>query len=293
MDPILIHQIATSRDRPPADWTGPVAADDGWPGVAALKVGPIRIRNPLKARTPQVPEPSAAESALGAEESGLLREGATLLRGLDPVILEAIGLERDPETGAFRVRPGSRASFDQGQEILQALNERALRLARGEAEADPFLEREIAKERGILDERLLRQLGPGGGETSSPGLELLSRFGTDVAATRAANTRRALAEFEGLSLERGSAQDAALTNRLARYGLLPGSRFTAAGAFGDPLSRMQAGRLGTFQAQQAARTPSFGELFTTNFATSLGKSTGELPADLFKNRFSPAGVAGG
>ncbi|HEX7128336.1 MAG TPA: hypothetical protein VF406_21495 [Thermodesulfobacteriota bacterium] len=232
---------------------------------------------------PRVPQPGPEEAALLRDEAALLREGTQFLRGLDPVVMAELGLTFDPKTGQFTAAPD--AALGQGNEILRALQARSLRLARGEMDADPFLERAIAKERNLLNERLLRQLGPGG-ETSSPGLELLSRFGTDVAATRAENARNALSMFEGLSLNRRAGQDAALANRLNRFSLLPQGRFTAAELYGQPLSRYQAGRIGTFQAEQAARRPGFGEIFSSNFAAGLGQNLSKFASpDTFKTSF--------
>ncbi len=233
-------------------------------------------------RQPRVPAADPQEAGLGQTEYALLQGGAADVQRLLPVLLAELGLQLDPSTGRYTAAPD--AALGQGAEILRALQERALRLARGEAEADPFLERQLAQERRLLDERLLRQLGPGG-ETSSPGLELLSRFGTDVAATRAQNARQALGVFEGLSLARQAAQDAALANRLSRFSLVPSLQFQAAGALAPSLARRAQTRLSTFQAEQAARTPGFLDQFTSAFATSAGK---RLSGALFGPELAPS-----
>lgn len=105
-----------------------------------------------------------------------------------PSIGDLIGFEEIPDTPEELLR----------RDLERGLLERTQAALSGDLPIDPALERSIADRETQLRAQLMRQLGPGF-ETSSPGMEALSRFRRDVEQLRGSARRSDLATAAGLS----------------------------------------------------------------------------------------------
>jgi len=75
--------------------------------------------------------------------------------------------------------------------------ERKVLALRGELPSDPGLENSLAESRGLMGERLSRQLGSGW-ENTTPGIQSLSEFGEKAENLRSASRRDDLTTMQGL-----------------------------------------------------------------------------------------------
>lgn len=190
----------------------------------------------------KVPQPSAEERALQAEQANLLRLQQEMIeeqraqnRILLPFLAEQEGFDVQVDengniTGISR-RPDP--IEDQNKEIARLMNERSLAALRGELPVDPALERSLESEEESLRNRLIAQFGPGY-ETSSPGIETLGEFFSTAEGLRegARTGQLTLAEQLGLTRQqqnifaRQSGQDVLRTSAV-------GDPLAFAGAFGQ------------------------------------------------------------
>lgn len=117
------------------------------------------------------------------------------------------------------------------KEIEGLLNERTLKALRGELEIDPALERDIASQGQTLKERLQQQLGPGF-ETSSAGIEAMSKFEESANVLRHQARKGELTLGEQLSMARQGADIAqGGANLGATQARIPGIDPLSAGGF--------------------------------------------------------------
>jgi len=106
-------------------------------------------------------------------------------RALEPVLLEAMGYEKD-ESGNYVAVEGEQ------DPLLAQLEERYTKTIAGEEGVSPYLESELAKERAKLEEDLSRRLGPNWRATT-PGIQALSDFDTKANLLREEAQQRAIA----------------------------------------------------------------------------------------------------
>lgn len=125
-------------------------------------------------------------------EQGTFTPGAPLPvatgAGDGPSIGDIVGFEEIPDTPEELLR----------QDLERGFLERTQAALSGDLPVDPALERSIADREAQLRQRLFQQLGPGF-ETSSPGMEALSRFRRDVEQLRGSARRADLTTSAGLS----------------------------------------------------------------------------------------------
>ncbi len=106
-------------------------------------------------------------------------------RALEPVLLEAMGYEKD-ESGNYVAVEGEQ------DPLLAQLEERYTKTIAGEEGVSPYLESELAKERAKLEEDLSRRLGPNWRATT-PGIQALSDFDTKADLLREEAQQRSIA----------------------------------------------------------------------------------------------------
>lgn len=156
------------------DYSGPVSEAKGGGGTTVV----------------QAPQQSPEELALLREQTALLREqrdvASEQLRVnnlLAPITFGSLGVkpiyevEGDPNSRIVGFEQEFDPLQEKSQELEGALIERALKASRGEADVSPGLIEEIDQKEADLRETLRRQLG-GDFETSSAGIEALSKFDT-------------------------------------------------------------------------------------------------------------------
>ena len=199
-----------------------------------------------------------------------------------PTIGESIGFENIPDTPEELLR----------QDIERGLLERTQAALRGDLPVDPALERSIAEREAQLRQRLSQQLGTGF-ETSSPGMEALSRFTRDVEQLRGSARRGDLATAAGFSeafttgRERSRALNVAgIMDILGRQAGGAGTLGQVAQAFGAPIGQLAGQRNLAFQgelaqAQAAAQQQQgIGQLLGVLAGGGLGFALGGPPGAL-------------
>jgi hypothetical protein len=153
----------------------------------------------------------------------------------------------------------------------------------GKPYTSPTLEAGLRRQQGTLDERLLRQLGPGG-EVSTPGRAAQAEFGTQSEMLR----------------EQARIQN--IQPILQMLGLLgPQGRQTAAIGFGEPSSGILRTtgvqeRLGEFDARSRMAAALYGPQAQTGMAgmAGLGKLGGFLGSKIdWSKLFGGGGMGGG
>lgn len=165
-----------------------------------------------------------------------------------PTLGDVIGFERMPDTPEELLR----------QDIERGFLERTQAALSGELPVDPALERSIAEREAQLRQRLFQQLGTGF-ETSSPGMEALSRFTRDVEQLRGSARRADLATAAGLAeaattgRERSRALNiAGIQDILGRQAGGAGTLGQVAQAFSSPIGQLANQRNLEFQSSLAA-----------------------------------------
>jgi len=106
-------------------------------------------------------------------------------KALEPVLLEAMGYEKD-ESGNYVAVEGEQ------DPLLAQLEERYTKTMAGEEGASPYLESQLADERAKLEEDLSRKLGPNW-RSSTPGIQALSDFDTRANLLREETQQSAVA----------------------------------------------------------------------------------------------------
>jgi len=196
-----------------------------------------------------VPGPSEQEIALQQEQLELLQEQRKLSDLLTPFLFEEAGIT------AIRDEAGEIIGFEREEDPNQPLREeiergfleRTQAALAGELPVNPALIR--AREEGLktLEERLRKQLGPGF-ETSSPGIEALSEFGTRSEELFEGARRGDLTLAESLGIARQESQERTLDRLFGRAAA--GFEFprSAAASITGPLSLFQQDRALQLQA---------------------------------------------
>ena len=250
--------------------------------------------------TVNVPGPSAEERELQTEQTEMLRQQRDLLQEqarqsqlLAPFLFTESGAqpifnEIDPETGQLQdpdLEEGAIIAFEPVDDELRPMRkdierqflERTQQALAGNLPVNPALERELAQGQSQVEERLLRQLGPGY-ETSTPGQAGLTSYSRMAEELREGARRGDLTLAEQLGLAReqqNQARTDALIGRLSgianiNTGNIQGGLGLASG-FGDITGQMQGNRAMQLQgsiasaqsasASQAARASTMGSLF--------------------------------
>jgi hypothetical protein len=168
-----------------------------------------------------------------------------------------VGVERDPEFA----------------EIESELRGKTLKALRGELEVNPAVERELRRGEETLRERLRQQLGPGY-ETSTAGIEALSRYETGARETRYGVQRGELTLAESLGLARAQAEQ-------ARLGGILQAGLGGVAAFGQPGFQSNLGPAGLAAAYQSAAlrgqaAAGFGQLAGTLLTAPSSSILGRL-----------------
>ena len=250
--------------------------------------------------TVNVPGPSAEERELQAEQTAILRDQRDILSEqsrqqtlLAPFLFSESGAqpifnERDPDTGELQdpdLEEGQIIAFEPIDDELRPIREdiekqflqRTQDALAGNLPVNPALERELATGQQQVEERLLRQLGPGY-ETSTPGQAGLNTFFRTAEELREGARRGDLTLAEQLGLAReqqNNARTDALIGRLTGLGNINTQNIAGglglASGFGEITGQMQGNRALQLQANiasaqsasaaQAARASTLGSLF--------------------------------
>ena len=241
---------------------------------------------------PDAPEPSEEERSLQREQTQTLRANRDILQRqvreqnlLAPFLFEDSGIiptfneegeiisfEREPQTEQDRLR----------EEIELGFLERSSAALKGELPINPALLRQLDVEEGELDERLLRQLGPGF-ETSTPGIEARDTFLRSKSDILESSRRGDLTLSESLGLAREGSNEARIDSFLARLTGVAGRNtgnvglgLNLATGFGSQVSSFQIDRNMQLQANinaTNARTSTINALFGAA-GTGVGIATG-------------------
>lgn len=145
-----------------------------------------------------------------------------------PTIGELIGFEEIPDTPEELLR----ADLERG------LLERTQAALSGELPVDPALERSLAEREALLRGTLQRQLGAGF-ETSTPGMEALSRFTRDAEQLRGSARRADLATAAGLAEGFGTGRERSRALNVAGIQDVLGMRSGNIGQLGQIASALQ------------------------------------------------------
>ncbi len=182
-----------------------------------------------------VPEPSAEERALQAEQANQLKLQTEILRAqqaqqkvLLPFLADQEGYDvtMDDNGNITAISKRDDPLDQQNKEITGLLNERTLKALKGELPLDPALEESLTSQEQQLRERLTQQFGTDY-ETSSPAIETLAQFMRQSEILREGARTGALTLGEQLGITRQ--QQDAFTRQTSQDNL---RQF----AFGDPLT---------------------------------------------------------
>lgn len=228
---------------------------------------------------PQVPGPSAAETALQQQQTQTLQLQQSIIEKqmktqdlLAPILYKQAGIqptydEQGNITGFSEVQDPLR----QQQQTLQSeFMNRTQAALEGRLPVDPGLTQSLDQQEQQLRERLMQQLGPGY-ETSTPGIEALSKFNLNKQNILEGSRRGDLTMAEQLGLAQGAAN---LGQQGQNFGQIMGvgqSPFTGASAlgsvaqgYGQAASQLGSERLAQYQAQLGGyqnQQRNFGSLF--------------------------------
>jgi hypothetical protein len=250
--------------------------------------------------TVNVPGPSEEERGLQREQTAILREQRDILSEqsrqqtlLAPFLFSESGArpifnEIDPETGELQdpdLEEGAIIAFEPVEDELRPIREdiekqfleRTQQALAGNLPVNPALERELAAGQSQVEERLLRQLGPGY-ETSTPGQAGLTSFFRASEELREGARRGDLTLAEQLGLAREQQNQGridALIGRLSGVANINTANIQGglglASGFGDITGQLQGNRALQLQgsiasaqsasAAQASRGSTLGSLF--------------------------------
>jgi len=243
--------------------------------------------------TPRYGDPTQALTGYRAPDGSIitpekyeaLKRGDGLPRFVRNLFKDAIGGMLDKFEPVYEDRAGQIIGFDKIEseedrlraEIERGLLERSLKALRGELDVSPMLERELGEREMTLREALMRQLGPGF-ETSSPGIEALTKNTTLATELREAARRGELTLAEQLSLARGADRRSEGAYFMGGVSGIPGMSPNFAGlatAFQSPISNFFNDRQLRAQvsAQNASR-PSFGSTLGSIVGMGVGSMMG-------------------
>jgi len=172
----------------------------------------------------QVEGPTAEEKALWKQQAAslttqeeLTKENIRMSELMFPMQMEQSGMKAvfntiDPETGELKdpsLRKGAVIGFEKSQDINTQMREgietqyltRVQKALSGELPEDPALIAQLGEQEDALHESLRQQLGPGW-QTSSPGIEAISKFEEGKYKLLAAARRGDLTLGEQLSQSR-------------------------------------------------------------------------------------------
>ena len=221
-------------------------------------------------KAPSVPAPSSTELALQSSQKELLDLQAAAIRRsqketelLSPILYEQLGIapqynDKGELTGYSRTATGQ-----QMQDIQSAYLRRTQAALEGNLPVNAALTRDLGDQERMLKERLFRQLGPGW-ETSSPGIEALSKFEESKNIALDAARRGDLTTAEQLGMARGGYTFGQLVGSPDRYLAGGSAAGNAAAGYGSAAGLLQSNRLADYQGAVNAynsRNTSFGQLF--------------------------------
>ncbi len=229
-----------------------------------------------------LPPPSAAEEQLRTEQSEMLRLNRQMLQEqtrrdelLAPYLYKQAGITPKYDAAGtligFEDVPdelkGLRTSIEKG------LLERSQAAIAGTLPVDPALERNLVENEAQLRDVVRRQLGPGG-ETSTPGIQMLADFMKRKEELRSAARTGQMTLAEQLGVTRQQANDLRTQSLMARAASAQGYPFQSVGQygtlgqlFGEATQPYQKDRFGMLQADYwRATSPSQTERWLNQMA---------------------------
>lgn len=170
------------------------------------------------------------EAELSASMNEIVKSQLAYYQAMEPVYLKEVGMEKitDPETGSVSYKYTGNKSMDTANEIERLSQERTLQALKGELPVDPALERNIKKDRYVLNQYLYKNIGEGF-ETSTPGIQLLSENTQRNQEAREASRRGELAGANALTLNAQQAKSNVNTNNPVNVGFGSGAGAIQAG----------------------------------------------------------------
>jgi len=214
-----------------------------------------------------VPEPSAEEKALQAQQAEQLKLQTEMLRQqrdqqkvLLPFLADQEGYDvvMDDNGNITGITKRDDPLRAQNEEITKLLNEKSLAALKGELPVDPALEDALQGQEQALREKLAGQFGAGY-ETSSPAIETLGEFMRNSEALRsdARTGQLTLAEQLGITrqqqdqFDRTASQDALRQFSFGDPLTIAGAHGQVARGYGQAQQPYQNQRQMQFQASQA------------------------------------------
>lgn len=238
----------------------------------------------IKSAGPSAQETAALEAQTKAlqQQSDIVQKQYAQQQLLLPILYKQAGLNvtLDEQGNITGVTEADNPLAQMEQDLQTAFIERTQKALRGEIPLDTGLVSSVDKQEAELRERLRKQLGSGF-ETSTPGIQALSEFGTQKQSIFDAARRGDLSLGESLNLAQGQANQSRISDFLSRGAGISGLPLGSASAYGQnaagynsPLQYWQNQRnsqnqVNAFNAQQGG---GFGALF---------KGIGSLAGGLF------------
>lgn len=193
----------------------------------------------------KAPKPSKEERALQAQQAELLKLQQSIIeqqRAQQKILIpffaeqEGFDVEMDAQGNITSIKKVPK-EIDQMKETLEKqLTQRSLDALAGKLPVSPGLEKSLKQEEQTLRDKLSSQLGAGY-ETSSPGIEALSKFSENAEALREGARTGQLTLAEQLGMARSQQVDyERLTSNDYLRQISTGDALTMAGAYGQVAS---------------------------------------------------------
>lgn len=193
----------------------------------------------------KAPKPSAEERALQAQQAALLKQQQDIIeqqRAQQKILIpffaeqEGFDVELDDQGNIKSIKKVPKEIDQMKADLEKQLTQRSLDALAGNLPVSPGLEKSLRSEEQTLRERLAQQLGPGF-ETSSAGIEALSKFSENAEALREGARTGQLTLAEQLGMARGQQNDfERLTSNDYLRQISTGDNLTMAGALGQVAS---------------------------------------------------------
>lgn len=193
----------------------------------------------------KAPKPSAEERALQAQQAALLKTQQEIIlqqreqqKILIPFFAEQEGfdVELDDQGNIKSIKKVAKEIDTMKAELEKQLTQRSLDALAGNLPVSPGLEKSLRQEEQTLKERLASQLGTGW-ETSSAGIETMSKFSENAEALREGARTGQLTLSEQLGMARSQQNDfERLTSNDYLRQISTGDNMTMAGALGQVAS---------------------------------------------------------
>lgn len=251
--------------------------------------------------TPSVryPMPTSEERSLQAAQLASIQRSEEQQKMWDPILQEELGYREivDPETGAKSLQQIPEEEFyaslsepeKQAYDIQKLASERELKALRGELEIDPAVERDIREQNQQLAERMTRQVGTGW-ESSTPGIEALSKQKETEAIVRDAVRRGEMTSTEALAQSRSGQLQRLQEQVLRGSGTGQARALDVAGAYEQPKSWLSNLRQQQFQSKlakaqlQAQKMGQMSSSFSGGCCWTFIEAEGGIPEEVRRYR---------